>query len=169
MVAARSPLSTIVFGLLLSLVLALSAAILPVAHAFYIPQEFNIDAARNETDRNAALARRDVWSPVILSPNASDVWRAGSLVEIRWDTADPPAQVTNYMGRILLGHEQDADGNEHLDFEHPLAQGFNLSRGAVSVTVPDVVPSNNYFIVLYGDSGNRSPSFTILESPLIMI
>ncbi len=115
MVAARFPLSTIVLGLpsLLFLVLALSITILPVADAFYIPQEFNIDAARNETDRqvvphaascrrprlfpvddagtvdvsaarSAALARRDVWSPGILSPNASDVWRAGSLVQVRW-------------------------------------------------------------------------------------
>ena len=32
------------------------------------------------------------------------------------DTASPPSQVTNYMGKILLGHEQDPDGNEHLNF-----------------------------------------------------
>ncbi|PIL31723.1 hypothetical protein GSI_06427 [Ganoderma sinense ZZ0214-1] len=169
MVAARSSLSTIVFGFPLFFVLALSAAMFPVVDAFYIPQEFNIDAARNETDRSAALARRDVWSPGILSPNANDVWQAGSVVQIRWDTSSPPAQVTNYMGRILLGHEQDPDGNEHLDFEHPLAQGFNLSQGAVNAIVPYVVSSDDYFVVLYGDSGNRSPSFTILQRPLIII
>ena len=53
MVSARSSLSTIVLGLPRApfFLLALSTTILPVADAFYIPQEFNIDAARNETDR----------------------------------------------------------------------------------------------------------------------
>ena len=31
--------------------------------------------------------------------------------------------------------------------EHPLAQGFNLSQGAVNVIVPGLVPSNDYFVV----------------------
>ncbi|EJF66904.1 hypothetical protein DICSQDRAFT_47682 [Dichomitus squalens LYAD-421 SS1] len=154
-----------------------------------MPQEFNLTAARNETDSrlahaaaatypgvngtdaaaaaagadDAALVPRDVWSPEIFSPNARDVWTAGSTVAVRWDTADPPGEVTSYAGRVLLGRSSVTD----VCAEHPLAEGFNLTQGSVKVKVPAVKPSNHYFVVLIGDSGNRSPSFTILGRPLV--
>ncbi len=31
--------------------------------------------------------------------------------------------------------------------EHPLAEGFNLTQGHAKVKVPDVSPSNHYFVV----------------------
>ena len=67
--------------------------------------------------------------------------------------------------------------------EHPLAKGFLLTDGHVRVEVPDVNDGDNYIIVrkclvqvsvlsvinelisrsssVMGDSGNRSPEFTI--------
>ena len=91
------------FGLLL----ALSLAGYPViTNALYMPQGFNLAAARNETDGRLAqaathsysdmdptamagagtgmLVPRDVWSPVILSPDGNVVWRAGSVEEVKW-------------------------------------------------------------------------------------
>ena len=44
-----------------------------------------------------------------------------------------------------------------------LAKGFDLRSGVTTVTVPWVEPSANYSVVLFGDSGNWSEEFTILE------
>ncbi|CDO73455.1 hypothetical protein BN946_scf185013.g90 [Trametes cinnabarina] len=89
------------------------------------------------------------------------------------DTSDRPHEVTNYEGRAVLGYLADGDDdNEHLEFdslsvermtEHPLAEGFNLTAGHVTVRVPDVDPRNEYIVVLFGDSGNRSPEFNIVN------
>jgi hypothetical protein len=43
-----------------------------------------------------------------------------------------------------------------------LAQNFNPRLGRVEVTVPLLVPGN-YTLVLFGDSGNYSPVFEILQ------
>ncbi|KAI0778413.1 hypothetical protein BD413DRAFT_440261, partial [Trametes elegans] len=115
-------------------------------------------------DKAVALFPRDVWSPPVVHPDAGTVWTAGSKVKVVWDTSTRPSHVTNWEGRVVLGHYEDGDDtNEHLDFDHPLAEGFNLTQGHVNVQVPNVSPSNEYIIVLFGDSGNRSPKFTIVD------
>jgi hypothetical protein len=46
---------------------------------------------------------------------------------------------------------------------NPIAQGFPLSAGQASVTVPeDTQPGYDWIVVLFGDSGNWSPTFTIV-------
>ena len=89
-----------------SFLLALSIAGYPIiiTNALYMPQGFNLAAARNETDGRLAqaathsyddmgpttmagagtLVPRDIWSPVILSPDGNVVWRAGSIEEVKW-------------------------------------------------------------------------------------
>ena len=90
-----------------SFLLALSIARNPtITNALYMPQGFNLAAARNETDGRLAqaathsyddmdptamagagtgtLVPRDIWSPVILSPDGNVVWRAGSVEEVKW-------------------------------------------------------------------------------------
>ncbi|KAI0652080.1 hypothetical protein C8Q79DRAFT_1060806 [Trametes meyenii] len=107
---------------------------------------------------------RDIWSPRIVVPDANTVWTVGSVFTVTWDVSTRPARVTNWDGKVVLGYMQEGDEtDEHLSFEHPLAQGFNLTQGEVEITVPDVAPSNDYIIVLFGDSGNRSPKFTIVN------
>ncbi|KAA1469702.1 hypothetical protein DENSPDRAFT_796506 [Dentipellis sp. KUC8613] len=122
------------------------------------------------------LAVRDVWAPAITSPKKDDVWTIGSIVSVQWDTANPPNQVTNYNGRLLLGY-MDGSGNENLDTEHPLAQDFDLRDGKVDISVPNVPSKDSYIVVcrslslavvslsncraVIGDSGNSSPEFTI--------
>lgn len=73
--------------------------------------------------RFAALARRDIWSPGILSPNASDVWTAGSLVEIRWCVLSSvlghgrPISVNVDVARLEQGYHQPACASHKLHGE----------------------------------------------------
>ncbi|KIK04103.1 hypothetical protein K443DRAFT_676235 [Laccaria amethystina LaAM-08-1] len=107
------------------------------------------------------LSRRDVVAPHITSPDASSVWPIGTMQLVTWDTSDlpPDSQITNPIGQIILGFNESNSLN--LDFTHPLAQGFNMHDRKVQITVPNVPPRTDYLIVLFGDSGNTSPSFAI--------
>ncbi|KAI0795335.1 hypothetical protein BC629DRAFT_1507045 [Irpex lacteus] len=81
-------------------------------------------------------------------PTASTIWHTGRLSR---DTSDlpPPANITNKIGQVILG-QFDANGEEHLQF----------GDGSVDVVAPNV-PTGKYFLVLFGDSGNNGPTFTI--------
>ncbi|KAK0501607.1 hypothetical protein EDD18DRAFT_742501 [Armillaria luteobubalina] len=96
---------------------------------------------------------RDVYDPHITSPNANTVWIVNTTQTVTWDTSNPPAQITNPIGSILLRK----DGFTFLT----LASGFDILLGKFEVTVPDVTKSSKYIVVLMGDSGNFSPEFTI--------
>jgi hypothetical protein len=88
---------------------------------------------------------------------------------IHRDTSNPPAQITNPQGTLVLGHlNSDGSGGENLDLgqlagldmlrihsidpyasialDNPLAQGFDLHDGSVTFDVPDVEPNNNYIV-----------------------
>ncbi|KAK0188062.1 hypothetical protein F5146DRAFT_740583 [Armillaria mellea] len=110
------------------------------------------------------LISRDVISPPITSPTAGAVWTVGQTVTVTWNTTviPPASQVTNPIGKIVLGHQ--ANDSLNLDLDHPLASNFQLTDGQVDITVPDVEPRDDYIIVLFGDSGNTSPEFTIQRS-----
>jgi len=99
----------------------------------------------------------DVWDPTITSPVSGTVWTVGTTVNVTWSTANKPAHVSN-GGEIILA----VDGLLTLI----LAPAFDLvaADGSFPVTVPDLVPSDNYQIVLFGDSGNISPSFTVVAA-----
>jgi len=45
--------------------------------------------------------------------------------------------------------------------DNPLACDFSIFEGVAYVMVPYVDPGYDYQIVLFGDSGNFSPTFTI--------
>ncbi|KAJ3509183.1 hypothetical protein NLJ89_g5356 [Agrocybe chaxingu] len=107
------------------------------------------------------LSRRDVIAPKITSPDANTVWTVGSVVTVTWDTSNfpPDSQITNPIGKVILGFDENDSLN--LDFNNPLAQDFKLRDGSVQLTVPDVPPRDDYLIVLFGDSGNTSPTFVI--------
>ncbi|KAJ6621852.1 hypothetical protein B0H10DRAFT_1789201 [Mycena sp. CBHHK59/15] len=106
--------------------------------------------------------RRGVYSPRIIQPNASTMWVRGTEVNVTWSTDGIPKHITNPMGKIFLGRLENGSPNEHLGtYDHPLANGFDIRDGHCSFPVPDVPPRNDYIIVLFGDSGNKSPTFTI--------
>ncbi|KAI0766378.1 hypothetical protein BD413DRAFT_152317 [Trametes elegans] len=93
------------------------------------------------------LALRDVFVPPVTSPAEGDIWKIGENYTVTWDTSSAPVNITNKGGL--------------LDIENPLAKGFDILQGEVNVTVPDVEPGDDYTVVLFGDSGNNSPQFTI--------
>ncbi|KAF9071199.1 hypothetical protein BDP27DRAFT_534348 [Rhodocollybia butyracea] len=94
-----------------------------------------------------SLSIRDVYSPKILTPDATTVWQTGTHGVVTWKP--PPANIplTNRNGTILLGHLSDT-GGENLDISN------------ATIEVPKV-PAGKYIIVLMGDSGNKSPEFEI--------
>ncbi|EKM50602.1 uncharacterized protein PHACADRAFT_263968 [Phanerochaete carnosa HHB-10118-sp] len=96
-----------------------------------------------------------VFVPKITCPTADTVWTAGSTCTVTWDTSDAPESISNGSKVVLA-----KDGLQ--DYQHPLAEGFDLRAGSVQITIPaDTAPGSDYAIVLFGDSGNYSPKFTI--------
>lgn len=97
----------------------------------------------------------DVWDPAITSPTAASVWKVGGTYNVTWDTSDAPASISE-GSRVVLAKDY------YEDYEHPLAKDFDLRAGWVAVTIPEgTIPDDDYQIVLFGDSGNYSPTFTI--------
>ncbi|PBK74807.1 hypothetical protein ARMSODRAFT_1080491 [Armillaria solidipes] len=116
---------------------------------------------RSEQRDHPAISRRDVFSPKITNPTASTTWFKDSRVNVTWDTSNVPQNLTNTKGKLVLGFMNGRDDNEHLDMQNPLAEGFDILAGTASFLVPDVTPGQDYIVVLFGDSGNRSPKFKI--------
>ncbi|KAH7921314.1 hypothetical protein BV22DRAFT_1019579 [Leucogyrophana mollusca] len=105
----------------------------------------------------ARLQARDVFVPPILYPHAGTIWKVGNHHNVTWDTAGAPVNITNSIGHIyLVVHGL-------IDLDNELAGGFNILDGRVVIQVPDVAPADDYALVLFGDSGNFSPNFTITD------
>ncbi|KAK7692876.1 hypothetical protein QCA50_004511 [Cerrena zonata] len=119
-----------------------------------------LDGTGLTPELDGILQSRDVYSPKIIQPNGRTVWIAGTTVTVKWDTSNAPKKITNKEGMIVLGYIDDGT-SEHLDYKHPLADKFDIMQGSMDVQVPDVEPRDDYIIVLFGDSGNKSPQFTI--------
>ncbi|KAI0043934.1 hypothetical protein FA95DRAFT_1562753 [Auriscalpium vulgare] len=102
-----------------------------------------------------------VVAPPITAPAGGAVWPVLSKQLVEWDTSYIPAEAQNYTGSVLLGHRIPGSDSENLDLYNPLATGFRLTDGEVEVVTPVVPPDNAYFVVLVGDSADRSLDFTI--------
>ncbi|KAF8064275.1 hypothetical protein FPV67DRAFT_1563280 [Lyophyllum atratum] len=100
------------------------------------------------------LSFRDVYVPPVTYPHNGTVWKVRQRHNVTWDTSNPPVNITNKVGLILLRKG---------GFTSPLilAQGFPILQGRIEVTVPWVLEGTDYSVVLFGDSGNFSPTFTI--------
>ncbi|KAI0273486.1 hypothetical protein BC834DRAFT_816913 [Gloeopeniophorella convolvens] len=99
------------------------------------------------------LLQRDVYVPPITYPHEGTVWKVGDHHNVTWDNTNPPKQITNPVGRILL---RKGD----LTTSTVLASNFSILLGRIEVEVPEVTPGD-YTLVLFGDSGNFSPVFKI--------
>jgi len=108
------------------------------------------------------ISKRDVWVPPVTEPTSDTIWQIGTTATVTWDASDPPQEITNPEGTLLLGFLlPNGTGGENLDVDNPLAQKFPLADGEVSFQVPSVDPGCHYIVALIGDSGNISPQFTI--------
>ncbi|KIK59393.1 hypothetical protein GYMLUDRAFT_169731 [Collybiopsis luxurians FD-317 M1] len=104
-----------------------------------------------------SLLRRDVFVPPITYPTNTTVWNKGEVHNVTWDVSQAPVNITNKFGRIQLR-------SGGLTTPLILADGFDILLGTYPVTVPWVI-TGEYQLVLFGDSGNFSPEFTINGSP----
>ncbi|KAJ7643995.1 hypothetical protein FB45DRAFT_737054 [Roridomyces roridus] len=104
------------------------------------------------------LEPRTVFAPPITSPTSTSVWKVGQVQTVTWNATGIP---TGVQGKIQLGFLTEESEN----LSQILAEGFNLTDEKVNITVPDVVSRTNYIVVLFGDSGNISPKFTIQGGP----
>ncbi|KAJ7277501.1 hypothetical protein C8J57DRAFT_987209, partial [Mycena rebaudengoi] len=101
----------------------------------------------------AGPVANDVFVPPILTPAAGTVWESFQSQNVTWDTSNAPNTISN-RAFILL-----AKGGVEAPFI--LASDFDLRAGFVELTVPHVLSGSDYQIVLFGDSGNLGPIFTI--------
>ncbi|OSC98778.1 hypothetical protein PYCCODRAFT_1396376 [Trametes coccinea BRFM310] len=104
----------------------------------------------------AEMDKRAVFTPPVTYPHAGTVWFKGQTHNVTWDTSDAPVNITNKLGRILL---RKGDTITPLI----LQENFDILLGRIEVTVPWVLPDTDYSLVLFGDSGNFSPEFSIQE------
>jgi len=100
-----------------------------------------------------APTKRDVFVPPILYPHAGTVWSSFQFHNVTWDTTGAPKTISNEAMLLL------AKGG--LEAPFILAKGFDLRLGRLQIQVPYVLAGTNYQLVLFGDSGNLSPVFTI--------
>ncbi|KAL4073105.1 hypothetical protein V8B97DRAFT_180027 [Scleroderma yunnanense] len=107
------------------------------------------------------VAVRDVVAPPITSPTAGAVWHVGETQTVTWSTANLPVNITNPNGMLVLGYLYN--NSENLMLNSPLATNINYADGQVQITVPNVPTRDDYIVVLFGDSGNASPQFTIIN------
>ncbi|KLO05967.1 hypothetical protein SCHPADRAFT_910659 [Schizopora paradoxa] len=112
---------------------------------------------------NARPATLDVFVPPVTSPTTGTVWKVGTQQNVTWDTSNAPSQITNSQGRVVLAQGGALFTNQTGGLDDPLASGFDILLGSITVTVPDVPAADNYQIVLFGDSGDITPEFTIEE------
>ncbi|KAI0769904.1 hypothetical protein C8Q74DRAFT_1203181 [Fomes fomentarius] len=110
-----------------------------------------------------ALIPRDSIAPPITNPKAGAVWKAGETQTVTWDLSGLEGVTpSNPNGMILLG--TFIDGKEHLFVSSPIKEDFPILSGNVTITVPSVATGSDYIVCLFGNSGNISPTFTILGS-----
>ncbi|KIK04102.1 hypothetical protein K443DRAFT_676234 [Laccaria amethystina LaAM-08-1] len=106
---------------------------------------------------SAELLKRDVFDPPVISPGKGTVWKVDTEQTVTWNVTNPPKQITNNKGEIILSN------NGVLDFAHPLATGFDIMLGKITVRVPNVPSGHKYQVIVFGDSGNNGPYFTITQ------
>lgn len=102
------------------------------------------------------------------------------LVRNSRDTTNIPREAAQGTLKIVLGHVEEGSYDEHLDIgtpflpahlcvadrrggpDHPLAQKIPITRGDWVFILPaHLATRHDYIVVLMGDSGNASPTFTI--------
>ncbi|KAK1224202.1 hypothetical protein PQX77_012902 [Marasmius sp. AFHP31] len=103
------------------------------------------------------IGQRDVYVPPIISPDTYTEWVVGTVVNVTWDNSNPPASISN-------GASVQLNKANPSSIVGTLVRDFDLRAGWVEVTVPNVEPADDYIITLFGDSGNRSPPFSIVAN-----
>ncbi|KAM5536503.1 hypothetical protein V8D89_009780 [Ganoderma adspersum] len=105
----------------------------------------------------ASRAAQDVFVPPVTYPTEGAVWTIGQTQNVTWDISNAPQNISNGKGLIILR-------KSGITTPVILQNGFDILLGSIEVTVPWVVDGTDYSLILFGDSGNDSPTFTITGS-----
>ncbi|KAJ7445900.1 hypothetical protein FB451DRAFT_1055444 [Mycena latifolia] len=106
----------------------------------------------------------DVFVPPITFPTAGTVWVSKTQQNVTWDASGAPSSISNEALLFLRSNDVTHPCMHLLAHIYPvfiLAKGFDLRAGTLEITVPYVLTGTDYQLVLFGDSGNFSPVFTI--------
>ncbi|KAI0658745.1 hypothetical protein C8Q70DRAFT_1068080 [Cubamyces menziesii] len=105
----------------------------------------------------AEVEKRTVFTPLVTYPHTGTVWYKGQTHNVTWDTSDAPSSITGrFGGRIQL---RKGDTTTPLI----LQSNFDVLLGRIEVVVPWVLSDTDYSLVFFGDSGDLSEQFTIME------
>ena len=147
-----------------------------------------------------------VYTPRIITPDSSTIWKVGKKGYVSWyaflllspsredlmyqrNATDAPASISNKASIKLSGCKWEPTGSTQqrvliafvFSDDKPLAEGFSLRDGNVTVDIPDlpfILPgkyritckslkfvlefiSKGSICVVFGDSANNSPDFAI--------
>ena len=120
--------------------------------------------AQRDASGLQTLAERIVYNPRITFPTGGETWIAGTSHNVTWDVSNLPQGFENAKSTLKLGYTTP-DGQGGLNEKWTLADGFFTRDGVVTFTLPDDLPQiDSAIVVLFGDSGNKSPSFQILPA-----
>ncbi|TFK37253.1 hypothetical protein BDQ12DRAFT_685562 [Crucibulum laeve] len=105
----------------------------------------------------AQQSTNDVFVPPVLTPTAGTIWKVGTQQTVTWDVSNPPVHITNAIGEILMSKGGVTIPNL------TIASNFSILLGTINVQVPNLAAGNDYRVILFGDSGNTSPAFSIIQ------
>ncbi|KAF7297717.1 hypothetical protein MKEN_01395100 [Mycena kentingensis (nom. inval.)] len=111
--------------------------------------------SNSNTHPSDIFARKplDVWAPTVLYPSEGAILTSGESCTLVWNATNPPAHISN--GAFVLLRRNGRS------YPFVLAKDFDLRAGSVTFPLPEVFSGDDYSFVLFGDSGNFSPLFTI--------
>jgi len=111
--------------------------------------------------RASDASTQDVWTPNFIFPAGGEVLEYNKTYQFTWDVSSPPHQITNNVAAIYLRQNGRT-------LPLVLTGGVPISQGYAFVTIP-WVDSGIYQGVLFGDSGNFSPDFSITSpNPFVL-
>ncbi|KAF5336627.1 hypothetical protein D9758_015933 [Tetrapyrgos nigripes] len=132
------------------------------AFATVLAASSSVFATPVNVNQRAALS---VFTPPMTSPAEGDVWVVGTQRNVTWDTSNAPPVLSNPIGQVILRNFRlETEGIANIGVPVNLVHGFDILSGSVEVTVPDVPNADDYFLNLFGDSGDTGPNFTITHS-----
>ncbi|KAF8440457.1 hypothetical protein L210DRAFT_3539715 [Boletus edulis BED1] len=98
----------------------------------------------------------DNWYPYFTYPTAGSDVCVGGIIDVQWDTSNPPYPIDNPYSTLYLC----TYGNVILN--DPVAKEFPLQAGHVSVRISTETSLGPYQFALVGNYEHLSPTFNIV-------
>ncbi|KAL0574376.1 hypothetical protein V5O48_007577 [Marasmius crinis-equi] len=97
--------------------------------------------------QSPSVTKRDVWSPPIISPDASTVWVTGGTFNVTWDNSNPPQRITPGNAIVLMNFNEAVFGSDGYTETIRALDSFSLLDGFAEVTVPAGIPADDQYFI----------------------